>query len=127
MLRQCMVLSRSPSWPVWNPRLAPLSSPSNTTPPSPKQRSKSPQRLSPTKTVASIGNGRFRGQPSPLAHRNTPPSPLLLSTPQRPGQSTNFRFPPWSGPSPRATSSPAIPSPLSPLANHLPSEGANQR
>ncbi|XP_054257347.1 uncharacterized protein LOC128982414 [Macrosteles quadrilineatus] len=99
---------RSPSWPGWNPRLAPIPSTPTTTPPSPRQR------LSPTKT-----NGRLRG--------NNPPSPLLLCTPQRPPLGSNFRFPPWSGPSPRASSSPTIPCPLSPLAASLPHEGANQR
>lgn len=116
-----LMLFRSPSWPVWNPRLAPLPCTPSTTPPSPP---KSPQRLSPTKVM---GNGRYRGHHSPLAHRNTPPSPLLLSTPQRPAQGTNFRFPPWSGPSPRAASSPTIPSPLLPLASPLPIESTNQR
>ncbi|XP_054270876.1 early estrogen-induced gene 1 protein isoform X1 [Macrosteles quadrilineatus] len=99
---------RSPSWPGWNPRLAPIPSTPTTTPPSPRQR------LSPTKT-----NGRLRS--------NNPPSPLLLCTPQRPPPGSNFRFPPWSGPSPRASSSPTIPCPLSPLAASLPNEGANQR
>ncbi|XP_046669801.1 uncharacterized protein LOC124360323 isoform X2 [Homalodisca vitripennis] len=117
---------RSPSWPVWNPRLAPLPSTPTTTPPSPKQAPLSPQRLSPTKTVAGVSNGRYRGHHSPLSHRTTPPSPLLM-TPQRPTQGTNFRFPPWSGPSPRAASSPAIPSPLSPLANPLLADNTNQR
>ncbi|XP_073993984.1 EEIG family member 2 isoform X2 [Rhodnius prolixus] len=109
---------RSPSWPVWHPRLEPLPA----TPPSPL----------PTSTP------KFWG--SPLVRRNkTPASPLCTPKSAAPttGGGITFRFPPWSGPSPRATSSPGLfsvptsPSytsiPTSPLATRIPAQELQDR
>uniref|UniRef100_A0A1B6DKZ3 C2 NT-type domain-containing protein n=1 Tax=Clastoptera arizonana TaxID=38151 RepID=A0A1B6DKZ3_9HEMI len=120
---------RSPSWPVWNPRMAPLPSPPATTPPSPQPITQKNHESSP-KTTPTLG-ARFRPLNSPLARRNMPKSPLLI-TPLRHSQTGVFRFPPWSA-SPRAVSSPGLlhPSPtpvnISPLASQLTSDNNGHR
>ncbi|XP_008182696.1 protein FAM102A isoform X1 [Acyrthosiphon pisum] len=111
---------RSPSWPVWSPSLLP---PPATPPPSPPHQ-QHPQQP-PTTPLWSSPRSRFW---SLRQAKHQPPSPQVCThqdafrTPDN-KHGGGFRFPPWSGPSPRTNSSPGL-SPLTPDSpNSLTSSG----
>ncbi|KAF0773111.1 Uncharacterized protein FWK35_00001565 [Aphis craccivora] len=108
---------RSPSWPVWSPSLLP---PPATPPPSPPHQ-QHPQQP-PTTPLWSSPRSRFwslrqakHQQPSPqvCTHQDA------FRTPDN-KHGGGFRFPPWSGPSPRTNSSPG----LMPLTPDSPNRGS---
>lgn len=107
-----VIYIRSPSWPVWSPSLLP---PPATPPPSPPPTH---QQQPPTTPLWSSPRSRFwslrqakHQQPSPqvCTHQDA------FRTPDN-KHGGGFRFPPWSGPSPRTNSSPGLlpPTPDSP-------------
>lgn len=101
---------RSPSWPVWSPSLPP---PPATPPPSPgpMQPPTTPLWSSPRSRFWSLRQAKHQQQSSPQVciHQDG------FRTPEN-KNGGGFRFPPWSGPSPRTNSSPGLlpPTPDSP-------------
>lgn len=91
-----MVPIRSPSWPVWSPTLSP---PPATPPPS---QPPTPVWSSPRSRFWSLRQSKSQHQQSPqvCTHQD------IFRTPDN--KQTGFRFPPWSGPSPRTHSSPGL-------------------
>lgn len=96
---------RSPSWPVWSPNLLP---PPATPPPSPPHQ-QHPQQP-PTTPLWSSPRSRFWSlrqskhqqlSPQVCTHQDA------FRTPDN-KHGGGFRFPPWSGPSPRTNSSPGL-------------------
>ncbi|CAB0006331.1 unnamed protein product [Nesidiocoris tenuis] len=81
---------RSPSWPVWSPKLDPVPS-------------------SPPPSSANCSGHKLWASPLLLRHRGE--GSKVASTPIKGLTSSPFRFPPWSAP--RATSSPGLLSPSS--------------
>ncbi|XP_050434622.1 protein FAM102A isoform X2 [Adelges cooleyi] len=101
---------RSPSWPVWSPTLSP---PPATPPPS---QPPTPVWSSPRSRFWSLRQSKSQHQQSPqvCTHQD------IFRTPDN--KQTGFRFPPWSGPSPRTHSSPGL-LPLTPDSLSLTSSG----
>ncbi|XP_066994150.1 early estrogen-induced gene 1 protein isoform X2 [Anabrus simplex] len=106
---------RSPSWPVWAPRLLPFSIPSsiNNTqqvPPSPTIR-----RMRFWSSNSTSGLRVVPEPPSPVLSSGPPIEPSLSHSSSRgllqiPSPTASFKFPPWASPraTPRASSSPGM-------------------
>ncbi|XP_015374290.1 PREDICTED: protein FAM102A isoform X2 [Diuraphis noxia] len=116
---------RSPSWPVWSPNLLPppATPPPATPPPSPPHE-QHPQQP-PTTPLWSSPRSRFW---SLRQSKHQQPSPQVCThqdafrTPEN-KHGGGFRFPPWSGPSPRTNSSPGLLPPTPDSPNSLTSSG----
>lgn len=100
--KNTILMIRSPSWPVWSPGLSP---PPATPPPSPRpaQPPTTPLWSSPRSRFWSLRQAKHQQQPSPqvCTHQDA------FRTPEN-KHGGGFRFPPWSGPSPRTNSSPGL-------------------
>lgn len=113
MLAKCrktryLYMIRSPSWPVWSPGLSP---PPATPPQSPRPAQRStvtPSWSSPRSRFWSLRQAKQNHH-----HQPQQSSPQVCThhdafrTPEN-KHGGGFRFPPWSGPSPRTHSSPGL-------------------